>query len=105
MLSWLKYSYFWVRVQKNPRHYDLPALGNVGSALTDKLQELALKDIEKLEAVHAVTLSEDLILSSTDAGKQMAKWNIAYEITPPCIYVPPLCTSSTALHCRSPHDP
>ena len=80
VLSWLKFSYLWVRIRKSPQHYGIAATDSTSAQrLEDRLQEMALEDIQKLADLKAITLSEDMLLKPTHAGKQMAKWSIAYE--------------------------
>lgn len=78
-LSWLKYSFFWVRVQQRPEYYGISVEASEEPDLDIKIQELALKDIQQLVEASAVTMNEDMVLAPTYAGKQMAKWSIALD--------------------------
>ena len=80
VLSWLKFSFLWVRIRKSPQHYGIAAVDSASTQrLEDRLQEMVLEDIRKLTDLKAITLSDDMLLRPTHAGKQMAKWCIAYE--------------------------
>lgn len=76
-LTWLKYSFLIVRVQKEPAKYGLSIRS--GDSVEEHLQKLVLKYISLLADAGALVLDDDMSLSSTEIGRTMAKWSIAYE--------------------------
>ena len=77
-LEWLKSTFFYVRVQKNPKQYGFP-IGISKEEMERKLQELCVINLNALAKIKLVEMTEDIELKSTEAGRLMARFYVAYE--------------------------
>ncbi|PIL24262.1 hypothetical protein GSI_14015 [Ganoderma sinense ZZ0214-1] len=73
--EWLRRSFLYRRLQKNPAHYDFKQEGN--KTWQEKMDELVMESITTLTQADLVVLdAEDTSLSSTDYGDIMSKFYI-----------------------------
>nr|XP_006818661.1 PREDICTED: probable ATP-dependent DNA helicase HFM1-like [Saccoglossus kowalevskii] len=78
-LEWLKSTFLYIRVVKNPTYYGIPP-GLSKEALENKLKDMCSKYINSLKEIDLVTMEDDnLVLTSTELGKLMARYCIAYD--------------------------
>jgi ATP-dependent DNA helicase HFM1/MER3 len=78
-LVWLKTTYLWVRVAKNPLHYGV-ASGLLANKLEQLLQSLCLATLTALAEHGAVTIDADTYaIAPTDVGHLMSKFYLAFD--------------------------
>ncbi|XP_068236442.1 probable ATP-dependent DNA helicase HFM1 [Palaemon carinicauda] len=75
-VEWLRSTFFYVRVQHNPRHYGLP-LNMKPSQLESKLQELCTREINGLARAGLIELDE-MDVKPTTPGKLMARFCVSF---------------------------
>ena len=79
-LKWIKSTFLYVRVRRNPSHY----LGGENTELSEdyldrKLQEMCLKDLELLNETELIRLSSNSrFISPTPLGRLMARFCLSY---------------------------
>lgn len=77
-LVWLKSTYLWVRVAKNPLHYGV-ASGLMPNKLEQLLQSRCLATLTELAEHGAVTIDADTYaIAPTDVGHLMSKFYLAF---------------------------
>ena len=77
-IDWLKSSFFFVRVLKNPAHYKFPA--EDGRSKTEgRLQDLCVRNLNALAQIRLIDMSETQELRATKAGALMARFYIAFQ--------------------------
>ncbi|CAH1800548.1 unnamed protein product [Owenia fusiformis] len=78
-LEWIRSTFLYIRIMKNPKHYGLPE-GLNKEQVEKRLQELCLKNLDNLEKVELVKMDEDhFVTKSTETGRLMARYCIAYD--------------------------
>ncbi|XP_064098170.1 probable ATP-dependent DNA helicase HFM1 [Macrobrachium nipponense] len=75
-VEWLRSTFFYVRVQHNPRHYGLP-LNMKPSQLEAKLQELCTREVNGLSRAGLIVLDE-MDVKPTTPGKLMARYCVTF---------------------------
>lgn len=77
-LQWLKSTYMWVRVTKNPTHYGIAA-GLTANKLEQLLQKLCLTTLTELAEHGIVTIDADTYaIAPTELGHLMSKYYLAF---------------------------
>ncbi len=74
-LEWLKFTFFYVRVRKNPKHYKMKS----EHQLEEKLQDLCVTNLNALAQVGVIEMSDTTAVLPTRAGSLMARFYIAFE--------------------------
>jgi ATP-dependent DNA helicase HFM1/MER3 len=78
-LQWLKSTYLWVRVAKNPTHYGI-ATGLTANKLEQLLQKLCLTTLTELAEHGIVTIDADTYaIAPTELGHLMSKYYLAFD--------------------------
>jgi ATP-dependent DNA helicase HFM1/MER3 len=77
-LNWLKSTFLYIRIKKNPQYYNIPK-GLSMDSLEDKLQEMCLKDLHLLESNGLVKMEDGFTLIPTEIGTLMARYYIAFQ--------------------------
>jgi ATP-dependent DNA helicase HFM1/MER3 len=77
-LDWLKSTFFYVRVLKNPRHYNFPAALQA-DLLGKQLQELCVRKLNALSQGKLIKMTEDSEVQATEAGRLMARFYVAFD--------------------------
>lgn len=77
-LEWLKTSFLYVRIPKNPQHYKLGVF-LLNQTTDEKLNSLLLIDLEKLVNHEIILRDKNSNLSSTIYGLVMAKYYLTFE--------------------------
>ncbi|XP_077415257.1 putative ATP-dependent DNA helicase HFM1 [Vanacampus margaritifer] len=77
-LDWIRSTFLYIRVLKNPEHYGFSAdLDRCG--IEAKLQELCLKNLNSLSSINLITMDENINIKPTEAGKLMARYCVAFD--------------------------
>eukprot|EP00794_Sanderia_malayensis_P006137 gene6137-6843_t len=76
--EWLKSTFLYKRMQRNPKQYGAPE-GLSEDALGKKLQAMGLRALRSLQSLDLVDIKEDTNLYPTETGKLMARYCIAFE--------------------------
>ncbi|XP_068757801.1 probable ATP-dependent DNA helicase HFM1 [Montipora capricornis] len=77
-LEWLKSTFLYIRILKNPMYYGIPE-GLEKESLEQKLQDLCLKSLNTLEKAGLIKMDDGFDLKPTDAGRLMARYCIAFD--------------------------
>ncbi|XP_078343088.1 putative ATP-dependent DNA helicase HFM1 [Oculina patagonica] len=77
-LEWLKSTFLYIRILKNPTHYGIPE-GLEKESLEQKLQDICLKSLNTLEKAGLIKMDDGFDLKPTEAGRLMARYCIAYD--------------------------
>ncbi|XP_070567213.1 probable ATP-dependent DNA helicase HFM1 [Ptychodera flava] len=78
-LEWLKSTFLYIRVVKNPTYYGIPP-GLTKEALEKRLTDMCCKYLQSLKEIDLVKTEEDKSkLQPTELGKLMARYCIAYD--------------------------
>ena len=65
-LEWLKSTYLYVRVTKDPKHYGVPTgLSGQAADILKYLQDLCMESVNKLSKINLLTLDEDTNLKTS----------------------------------------
>ncbi|XP_078310394.1 putative ATP-dependent DNA helicase HFM1 isoform X2 [Crassostrea virginica] len=78
-MEWIRYTFLYIRVMKNPRHYGMPT--GMNKEQTEKrLQELCMRNLNLLNTYGMITMDEETIdVKSTEPGRLMARYCIAFD--------------------------
>ncbi|XP_035993787.1 probable ATP-dependent DNA helicase HFM1 [Fundulus heteroclitus] len=77
-LDWIRSTFLYIRALKNPSHYGFSVnLDRYG--IEAKLQELCLKNLNSLSSIDLISMDEDINIKSTEAGRLMARYCVAFE--------------------------
>ncbi|XP_057297127.1 probable ATP-dependent DNA helicase HFM1 [Hydractinia symbiolongicarpus] len=76
--DWLKSTFLYKRMQENPKHYGAPDSLDK-KALGQKLQDMCLSSLKSLQSYNLLELHNNHALSSTEIGKLMARYCIAFD--------------------------
>ncbi len=71
-VAWLRSTFYYVRVPKNPRHYGLP-VAMTPAQLERRLQDLCVANLNALAQVRLIEMNADIEVKSTSAGQPMAR--------------------------------
>eukprot|EP00057_Strongylocentrotus_purpuratus_P010440 XP_011664914.1 PREDICTED: probable ATP-dependent DNA helicase HFM1 [Strongylocentrotus purpuratus] len=78
-LEWLKSTFLYIRVQKNPTHYGLPK-GFTQMELDKRLKELCTKDLTSLASINLIQMDQQSKeLKPLETGRLMARYCVAFE--------------------------
>ncbi|XP_055949652.1 probable ATP-dependent DNA helicase HFM1 [Argiope bruennichi] len=78
-MEWLKATYLYQRVFKNPKHYGINMELSKGK-IERKLQDMCLKELNGLRKYKLIYMDDDSFdLRPTDTGKLMARYYLAFE--------------------------
>ncbi|XP_071159837.1 probable ATP-dependent DNA helicase HFM1 [Mytilus edulis] len=78
-MEWIRYTFLYIRVMKNPKHYGIP-LGLTKEQIEKRLQDLCMKSLNELEMTKMITMDEETFdVKPTEAGRLMARYCIAFE--------------------------
>ncbi|KAK3095140.1 hypothetical protein FSP39_010742 [Pinctada imbricata] len=78
-MEWIRYTFLYIRIMKNPRHYGMPP-DCEKEEIERKLQDLCMRCLNQLNSLHLITMDEESIdVKPTEAGRLMARYCIAYE--------------------------
>ncbi|CAH1232813.1 SNRNP200 [Branchiostoma lanceolatum] len=78
-LEWIRSTFLYIRVQKNPRHYNIPA-GLSKEDMESRLQDMCIKDLNLLSRIDLVKMDEEgFDLKPTEVGRLMARYCITYD--------------------------
>ncbi|XP_033759553.1 probable ATP-dependent DNA helicase HFM1 [Pecten maximus] len=78
-MEWIRHTYLYIRVMKNPKHYGMP-LGLTRDQTETKLQELCMRNLNQLAGIQMIKMNgETFDIQSTEAGRLMARYCIAFE--------------------------
>ncbi|XP_035691410.1 LOW QUALITY PROTEIN: probable ATP-dependent DNA helicase HFM1 [Branchiostoma floridae] len=78
-LEWIRSTFLYIRVQKNPRHYNIPT-GLSREEMESRLQDMCLKDLNLLSRIDLVKMDEEgFDLKPTEVGRLMARYCITYD--------------------------
>ncbi|KAH3759034.1 ATP-dependent DNA helicase HFM1 [Pelomyxa schiedti] len=76
-INWLKSTYFYHRLQKNPKHYNIPPGDN--PALLTRMQELCIQDLNELSSQGLIAMDDNLNIEATERGRIMASYYVSYD--------------------------
>ncbi|XP_036370754.1 probable ATP-dependent DNA helicase HFM1 isoform X2 [Octopus sinensis] len=78
-VEWIKHTFLYIRVRKNPKHYGIS--DKMTNAQMEKyLQDLCLQNLNHLASVTLIVLDEDTFdIKPTDMGRLMARYCIAFD--------------------------
>ncbi|XP_069103658.1 probable ATP-dependent DNA helicase HFM1 [Argopecten irradians] len=78
-MEWIRHTYLYIRVMKNPKHYGMP-IGLTREQTETKLQELCMRNLNQLAGIQMIKMNgETFDIQSTEAGRLMARYCIAFE--------------------------
>ncbi|XP_062506983.1 probable ATP-dependent DNA helicase HFM1 isoform X2 [Corticium candelabrum] len=77
-LQWLKSTFLFIRIQRNPIYYGLPE-HLAKSELEKKLQDWCMKDLNSLKSFGLVEMSDGFDLKPAEPGSVMARCCVAFE--------------------------
>ena len=75
---WLKSTFMWVRMKRNPAHYKIEGQ-TIVMDIDQKLDEICEKDIKKLQEAGLVSQGRDESLKCTPTGIAMATYYLKLE--------------------------
>lgn len=80
-LNWLKSTYLWKRILKNPEHYHFKK-GLPPEELDKKLKDRCIQDLNELHKHGLITMGDDhFSIFSTALGRVMASYYIAFKVS------------------------
>ncbi|CAK8676681.1 unnamed protein product [Clavelina lepadiformis] len=77
-LEWIRSTFLYIRILKNPTHYGYPK----GLSREDgekRLYELCMHNLNSLAAENLTSINNDLVITSTEPGRLMARYCIAFD--------------------------
>ncbi|XP_048584395.1 probable ATP-dependent DNA helicase HFM1 isoform X2 [Nematostella vectensis] len=77
-LEWLKSTFLFIRIQKNPTYYGIPE-GLKKEALEHKLQDMCIQNLNTLERSNLVKMEDGFDLKPSEPGCLMARYYIAFD--------------------------
>ncbi|XP_013384284.1 probable ATP-dependent DNA helicase HFM1 [Lingula anatina] len=78
-LEWIKSTFLYIRLIKNPKHYGIPT-GLNKEGIEKHLQDLCLKNLNQLSHIDLIWMDEDHFdMKPTESGRLMARYCIGYE--------------------------
>ncbi|KAI8897262.1 Sec63 Brl domain-containing protein [Globomyces pollinis-pini] len=101
-IDWLKSTFLYIRIQKNPSVYQLKNCTKQNAKLTaeNRLQAIFVKDIELLRDTRLVTMNQfhgDIM--STEYGKIMARYYMKFQTISNFIFLPEGCRLRDLFEC------
>nr|DAD34519.1 TPA_asm: hypothetical protein HUJ06_005159 [Nelumbo nucifera] len=102
-IEWMKYSYLYVRMKKNPENYAVKK-GIPSERLEKHMHEICVKNINELSR-HGMIWTDEygFLLKPLEPGKLMTKYYLKFDTMKHIIEAPESCSMEDALHiiCRS----
>jgi ATP-dependent DNA helicase HFM1/MER3 len=89
--DWLSGTFLYVRLQKNPTHYQLDNT-NGSCDINDLLDEICRRDINLLQEAELVSNSQNL--RATVYGNSVAQYSVRFETAKKFLSLPPKATIS-----------
>eukprot|EP00117_Sycon_ciliatum_P004459 scpid34487/ scgid4280/ Probable ATP-dependent DNA helicase HFM1 len=77
-LQWIKSTFLYIRIQKNPTHYGIPKNMEL-DMVEKKLLDLCVESLKVLDDAGLVCLTDDLTLNPTDTGRIMARYYVTFD--------------------------
>ncbi|XP_013911972.1 PREDICTED: probable ATP-dependent DNA helicase HFM1 [Thamnophis sirtalis] len=85
-LEWVRSTFLYIRALKNPAYYGFSAeLDRNG--IEAKLQELCLKNLNDLSSLDLIKMDDNLYFKTTETGRQMAWYYIAFDTVKKCFMI------------------
>ncbi|XP_039199460.1 probable ATP-dependent DNA helicase HFM1 [Crotalus tigris] len=85
-LEWVKSTFLYIRALKNPTYYGFSA-GLDRNGIEAKLQELCLKNLNDLSSLDLIKMDDNLYFKTTETGRQMAWYYIAFDTVKKCFMI------------------
>ncbi|KAL7984928.1 hypothetical protein Chor_003498 [Crotalus horridus] len=85
-LEWVKSTFLYIRALKNPAYYGFSA-GLDRNGIEAKLQELCLKNLHDLSSLDLIKMDDNLYFKTTETGRQMAWYYIAFDTVKKCFMI------------------
>nr|DAD32688.1 TPA_asm: hypothetical protein HUJ06_011539 [Nelumbo nucifera] len=101
-IEWMKYSYLYVRMKKNPKNYAVKK-GIPSERLEKYMHEICVKNINELSRHGMIWTDEHgFLLKPLEPGKLMTKYYLKFDTMKHIIEAPERCSMEDALHiiCR-----
>ncbi|XP_064613087.1 probable ATP-dependent DNA helicase HFM1 [Liolophura sinensis] len=77
-LEWIKSTLLYIRVMKNPKHYDMP-VGLTKNQVEKRLQDMCVRNLNLLLGIELINMDEDHFeIQTTERGRMMARFCITY---------------------------
>ncbi|CAA0824472.1 ATP-dependent DNA helicase MER3 homolog [Striga hermonthica] len=102
-IEWMKCSYLYVRMKKNPQNYSI-SKGLTGNQIERHLQDICVQKVNELSQYQMVWTDEDgFLLKPLEPGRLMTKYYLKFDTMKHIIQAPANCTIEDALHiiCRA----
>ncbi|XP_051146155.1 DExH-box ATP-dependent RNA helicase DExH17 [Andrographis paniculata] len=97
-IEWMKCSYLYVRMKKNPESYPI-AKGLRGDQIERHLQEICVKKVNELSQYQMIWTDEDgFLLKPLAPGELMTKYYLKFNTMRHIIQAPENCSIEDALH-------
>ncbi|KAJ8310616.1 LOW QUALITY PROTEIN: hypothetical protein KUTeg_012481 [Tegillarca granosa] len=92
-MEWIRYTFLYIRVLKNPKHYGMlmnkyidifyfigMPVGLNKEQVERRLQDLCMKNLNQLAGINLISMDDETFdVKPTEAGRLMARYCIAYE--------------------------
>ncbi|KAG8132631.1 hypothetical protein E2320_010473 [Naja naja] len=85
-LEWVRSTFLYIRALKNPAYYGFSA-GLDRNGIEAKLQELCLKNLNDLSSLDLIKMNDNLYFKTTETGRQMAWYYIAFDTVKKCFMI------------------
>ncbi|XP_058032630.1 probable ATP-dependent DNA helicase HFM1 [Ahaetulla prasina] len=92
-LEWVRSTFLYIRALKNPAYYGFSA-GLDRNGIEAKLQELCLKNLNDLSSLDLIKMDDNLYFKTTETGRQMAWYYIAFDTVKTCFTISGTATLS-----------
>lgn len=102
-IEWMKCSYLYVRMKKNPENYSI-LKGLSGDRIEKHLQEICVQKVNELSQYQMVWTDEDgFLLKPLEPGRLMTKYYLKFDTMKHIIQAPANCSMEVVLHiiCRA----
>ncbi|KAK4430261.1 DExH-box ATP-dependent RNA helicase DExH17 [Sesamum alatum] len=102
-IEWMKCSYLYVRMKKNPENYSIQK-GLPGNLIEKHLQEICVQKVKELSEYQMVWTDEDgFLLKPLEPGRLMTKYYLKFDTMKHIIQAHPDCSIEDILHiiCRA----
>eukprot|EP00256_Glycine_max_P067259 XP_025981854.1 DExH-box ATP-dependent RNA helicase DExH17 [Glycine max] len=97
-IEWLKRSYLYVRMKKNPMNYAIKK-GISGDRLEKHVQDICVRKVNELSQNDMVWVDEDgFLLRPLDPGRLMTKYYLRFDTMKQIMRTPENCSLEDALH-------
>ncbi|KAI3467038.1 hypothetical protein Pfo_023701, partial [Paulownia fortunei] len=102
-IEWMKCSYLYVRMKKNPENYSI-LKGLPGNQIEKHLQEICVQRVNELSQYQMIWTDEDgFLLKPLEPGRLMTKYYLKFDTMKHIIQAPANCSIEDTLHiiCRA----